>query len=326
MDVTRTGPKPVLVLGPHRSGTSATSALLHAWGLAPATDDVDREGDQFNRRGLWEARSLVSLNDDVLRAVGTTWHSAPLLEWDWLDRLPGHQQWVERCAALAAEAGARGDWAWKDPRMCVTLPLWREAFRVEPTVVLVVRHPLATARSLARRNAFPIEYGLAIWTLSLAHALRSVPPERTYVVHFERLLSEPEPIAKQLHGWLRDRGIQRLSPTPTGWEMLDRALVTAEGHADAPPALPQGSWDLIDEFYHLFEPQAGWADLAERLADIRDWCAQRLPGPFPALVAEALESQVTELAAKAMGYDLLMQRPAVRWIRAVRRLLGVSKQ
>ncbi len=316
----RSEPKAVLIVGPHRSGTSATSALVHGWGLEPATGDVDRTGDRFNRRGLWEARSLVELNDALLASVGVSWSTAPLLEWQWPARLPDRLAWQKRCEELAARAGAAGDWVWKDPRLCVTLAVWRAVLAGRLLVVVVVRHPLATALSLARRNRFPVGFGLAIWTLSVAHALCAASPGACCAVHFEQLVARPQAAATALHHWLANHGVTRLRREAAGWESLDRSLITSSPPDEPPGDVLPVCWDLAWQLYRSLQPERAFVPMDEQLEQLVSWCERHLPGPFPAAVAEALERQVTDLAAKAEGYEILTRHPVLRWLRAVRRM------
>ena len=65
---------PVLVLGMHRSGTSAVAgALVRAGWTVPGT--AIRNWD--NPRGHFESTALIRLNEEVLAASGGHWLAAP---------------------------------------------------------------------------------------------------------------------------------------------------------------------------------------------------------------------------------------------------------
>jgi hypothetical protein len=103
----------------------------------------------------------LELNDSMLRAAGTVWHSR--LGFDPL-ALPD-----EEAARLTSTAGlilrdldAHWPWFIKDPRLCLTLPLWQPLLEA-PLAVHVLRHPLEVAASLLARNALPIPVGLTLW-------------------------------------------------------------------------------------------------------------------------------------------------------------------
>ncbi len=62
----------------------------------------------------------------------------------------------------------------KDPRLCITLPLWRTVFEPAPVAVLVLRDPLEVARSLEHRNDFPLTLSLALWRRYVQQSVAAV--------------------------------------------------------------------------------------------------------------------------------------------------------
>ena len=74
----------VVVLGMHRSGTSALAGMLGLAGLAmPRTLLAPSSG---NERGLWESESVKSFNEDLLRDLATTWHGVEDISFSSLGR------------------------------------------------------------------------------------------------------------------------------------------------------------------------------------------------------------------------------------------------
>ena len=70
----------VLVLGMHRSGTSALTRVLNLLGCdLPATL---MDSAAFNEAGHWESMAIMGLNDEILQSAGSHWH-------DWLSFNPG---------------------------------------------------------------------------------------------------------------------------------------------------------------------------------------------------------------------------------------------
>jgi hypothetical protein len=78
------------------------------------------------------------------------------------------QAWLNRAAALFDEEFPRAAWPlMKDPRATVLLPMWREVLAakgVEARCVIPVRHPLAVAGSLRRRDGFADEKSVLVWS------------------------------------------------------------------------------------------------------------------------------------------------------------------
>lgn len=160
-------PRPVLlVLGMHRSGTSATAGLLARLGAGMAATPIRADGN--NPHGYWEPEPIVSLHNRLLAEAGSAWD-----DWGPLDgtRLEGAREAL--AAAFLAEFGDEGLAVLKDPRICRFLPLWQAVLAglgAEPLAVLTLRHPLAVARSLARRDGMAEEEALLLW---LRHTLEA---------------------------------------------------------------------------------------------------------------------------------------------------------
>ncbi len=159
----------LVVLGMHRSGTSALAGVLTQLGCAaPATPITP---NRENPKGFFESRKIVRLNETLLVLGHSAWH-------DWR-ALGVPDVSTKRAAAfrdraktlLEEEFGAAPMIVLKDPRICRLLPFWidvlREAGRT-PVFVHIIRDPLEVAGSLKVRNGFDPAYGLLSW---LRHVL-----------------------------------------------------------------------------------------------------------------------------------------------------------
>lgn len=180
----------VCVTGAHRSGTSMVARLLHLCGLWLGPEEALLPPASDNPEGFWEHERVVEVDDDILRALGGAWDCLPSFADGWAtdDRLGG-----QRAAArsIVAELGTAGWWGFKDPRACLTLPLWLE---VVPSmhVVLCLRNPLEVATSLHERNAFSYAFGLRLWSAYLHAAAGAAPADQRLVTHFDAYFAEPE--------------------------------------------------------------------------------------------------------------------------------------
>ena len=146
----------LLVLGCHRSGTSAATRLLSLCGASLPTEMV--LGSDSNSKGHWESRPAVLLNDSILEYYGSSWS-----EWD-LPELrihPGKKrdEFVSAIANLVdSEFSGAELIAVKDPRICKLTGLYLEAlgtlsYRIVP--ILVVRNPLEVIDSMMARPSWP---------------------------------------------------------------------------------------------------------------------------------------------------------------------------
>ena len=77
------GAKGLLVLGMHRSGTSALTRLLNLHG-AVLGDDLLPAGHD-NPSGFWELREAVAIHERLLAGLGMAWDDPRALPPDWQD-------------------------------------------------------------------------------------------------------------------------------------------------------------------------------------------------------------------------------------------------
>ena len=161
----------LLVLGVHRSGTSATAGLLAQLGAGMAAHPI--RADANNPAGYWEPEPIVSLHNRLLAEAGSAWD-----DWGRLDTDALADARDDLAAAFRAEFGepegdAPGLLVLKDPRICRFLPLWQGVLAdvgALPRAVLPLRHPQEVAASLARRDGMAAEDALLLW---LRHVLEA---------------------------------------------------------------------------------------------------------------------------------------------------------
>jgi hypothetical protein len=239
-----TAPAQVVVLGMHRSGTSAVTRVLNMMGLWVGPPNAFPPADEGNPTGYWEYREVWALNEAVLGALGSTWCTVDSLD---LERLgPLARAHFERRARNAVDILNRGgSWVVKDPRLCVLFPLWR-AVLDRPLCVLIHRDPLAVALSLRQRDGLPLLQGIALWELYNRRALAASHGLPRVVVSYRDLVRDPVATARRLHrdlARLGGPGAAGLSlPSETGL----RAFVTPslDRHPEN-PAFAAGCLNLM---------------------------------------------------------------------------------
>jgi len=208
----------------HRSGTSATAHTLAELGLStPDSDDLIAAGP-YNERGYWESRTISRFDESVLRYLGGTWSAPPCPAAGW--EKSHDTKMVElrsQAAKLAESTFAPLPVVMKDPRLCLTLPLWRAVMTSEPVAVLVFRDPLEVAHSLQKRDGFPLTLGLALWHRYVRQSLVSLEGLPVLVVEYARALDDPRRWVNDLVAFLADNGI-----TP-GTNRLEQAVGVLEG-------------------------------------------------------------------------------------------------
>lgn len=194
----------LFVVGMHRSGTSALCSALHACGASFGGNLLDAMPG-VNNEGFWESADVVAVNDQLLESAGAQWYSVTReqLGVDW--QAATFDAIRRRAREILLQGFGEGPVeAVKDPRLCLTLPLWMSLCRdlqLPFEVCVVERDPLEVARSLRQRDAFPVGYGLRLHAL-YSRALQAAVPDRAIYVAYRNLLESPSQTLRRLAGEL----------------------------------------------------------------------------------------------------------------------------
>lgn len=201
-------PSQVAVLGMHRGGSSAVTRLLNLAGLAAGPVERFPIPDLANPKGYWENSDVVILDDALLAALGATWSDPLDLD---LGRLPAAQReaFEDRARGLIASFDRQGPWLFKDPRLCLLFPFWRNLL-TRPVCVLIHRDPLPVARSLEDRDVLPVPLGLALWELHVKAALAGSLGLPRVLVSYHDLMEAPGETLRRLVGELAGLGVEGL--------------------------------------------------------------------------------------------------------------------
>jgi hypothetical protein len=181
----------ILVLGMHRSGTSAVAGAAHLLGAEPPKFMVPAAAD--NPSGFFEAITVLGVNDWILRAGGSTW-------FDCLnfgpDSLPPRSRDTGQALvnfSLIGEFENASLLLLKDPRLCLLLDYWLPVLRgtsITPAALLVLRDPHEVVASLMQRDHCPAAFTAALWLrymFAAEHATRDC--SRSFI-RYEALLGD----------------------------------------------------------------------------------------------------------------------------------------
>jgi len=185
----------ILVLGMHRSGTSALTALIESMGATIGAPGELLPASPDNPRGFFERKDILAANRAIMQHHHSNWYQVEQFDTP-APPLPAaiHAQMQQVIQALKP----RAPYALKDPRFCFTLPYWLP-YLENPVIVLAIRHPAAIADSLRRRNDMPLEQGLALWEHYMTHALKNIEGLKVIRCQYEYLIAQPEATARELH-------------------------------------------------------------------------------------------------------------------------------
>ena len=140
----------LLVLGMHRSGTSAVAGLLVRLGAQPPKTLMEADAD--NREGYWESSALCAFHERLLQAAGSRGTRPDISTGVGVRRKPTSALGNECRSLLRAEYGDAHRLVVKDPRICRFVPFWLRILQMEdivPRVVIVHRSPFEVACSLS---------------------------------------------------------------------------------------------------------------------------------------------------------------------------------
>lgn len=258
----------IVILGMHRSGTSAITRALNLLGgeLGPL-DDVGQ---------YWERSAMRSQCDALLKRFDGAWDCPGVMPsgWESLERV------AEVDAAASAAISEYGDpevLLWKDPRASLTLPYWRRHLGSDPIAIIVYRHPEEVWASLDTRNGFGPGLSFALWERYNADALRHATGLRTVVFAYSDLVQKQSEIMIELAATLGRWGVPLRDPASTDMELrADQRHHHAPKHFSHASATPSqkalfAALDAARGVHESFSPPATMeaSPLSLELIDMR---------------------------------------------------------
>jgi hypothetical protein len=191
----------IVVLGMHRSGTSALARIVNFLGAALPRHLVP--ASPSNPRGHWESAPLVALHEELLTSIESSWDDwrTPPLRWrdnDTSAKFGGRIQ-----QTIDEEYGAAPLIVMKDPRMCRTLPYWLSVLEktgIRTAPLIIVRNPLEVAESLRERDGLSFEKSMLLWLrhyLDAEFETRHLPRN---IISLDVLLDDWRSLAAQTAG------------------------------------------------------------------------------------------------------------------------------
>lgn len=260
----------ILVLGMHRSGTSAITRVLNLLGVELGSHLMPAAAGN-NASGFWEHVGVVEVHDALLHALGRSWRDPRPLPDDWLHSNAAQVAKAKLAELIKADFADALLWAVKDPRLCRLLPLWRELLaelEIEPCAMMVLRHPDEVARSLRDRDGFPLEQGRLLWLEHVADAERYSRGWRRCIVAYDDVLSDWRPVLDRAETEL---AVLRWPLDPrNAAAAVDAFLDRGQRHhamdAVQRNELPALIWDVYNTMRAVAHGEGSW----ERLASAMD--------------------------------------------------------
>lgn len=181
----------ILVLGMHRSGTSAITRVMSILGAAlPERLMPKAEG---NPVGYFEPMAIVTLHERLLASADTDWSDWGAFPPDWYRTGSRDAYRDELLEAVRRDYGDEDLFLVKDPRLLRFVPLWLDLLArlpARPVGVLPFRNPIEVALSLKRRDGFPQEHGFLLWLRHILDAEQQSRGMPRAFISYDRLLEQ----------------------------------------------------------------------------------------------------------------------------------------
>jgi hypothetical protein len=312
----------IIILGMHRSGTSAVTRLINMLGAYVGEENVLMPPAEDNQKGYWERHDIWPINHAVMEHFGGCWFCPPDIDPAAFDG-DAFSQLKLKAKALLSQLDARRPWVLKDPRMCMTFSFWRPLLE-RPICVLVIRHPISVARSLQERNRIPLPVGLAIWEKYVLQSLKDSAGMPRFIVDYDEVMRDPYGELQRIHErlvTLHVRGLKMPDPcevaafvdptlhhnrvaTAVVQQTLNqaqhdfyKALQSGQALIEPVPEMSQGGREILGLFAAGFERDKL---LTRTLEDIRT----RMPESMPSTSFEPPGKLILPLPPDLLGERL----------------------
>ena len=194
----------VVVLGMHRSGTSALTGGLKTLGVQLG-DNVSYEPAFDNLKGFWEDQDVLKINEDILKVCGLAWHSLANIDQSFWETSTAATFKLEAIKLVRSRIYNYPIWGFKEPRTCRLLPFWKDVFQhsnVQDNYIIVLRNPKSVADSLAVRNHFKPEKSYLLWLNHIVSAIHELEGKSRIVLDYDRLIKDPIGQLNRISGFL----------------------------------------------------------------------------------------------------------------------------
>lgn len=279
----------IIVLGMHRSGTSAMTGVLSHLGAYPGSALLTAH-ESYNPKGFWEHADIVAVHDTLLTKLGSSWDDERRLPDLWWESDAANHACRELHDILCRDFGEAHFWVVKDPRMCRLLPIWLHVLRefedCTPHFLLILRHPVEVAQSLANRDRIPQHSACVLWLEHMIQAERWSRGHPRMAVTYAQLLEDWQSTVARIKAELQ---LPLLTNDPARVENVRRFLEPALRHYHQVTTTASSSdpWmQLAVDAFEALSQQApdGWettlapidAKLSHTMAEAAPWAEQAL--------------------------------------------------
>ncbi|KRB83408.1 sulfotransferase family protein [Duganella sp. Root198D2] len=295
-----------VVLGMHRSGTSAITRSLAVLGIQLGDRLLPPvEGD--NDKGFWEDIDLHTLDIEMMKFLGTEWSHVAMITPEDVSRLQQQGFFLRAVELIRRKVNDSRYFGFKDPRVAKLMPFWREVFAhcdFEVTYVFAMRNPLSVARSLGKRDGMASEQSYWAWFGHVITGLVHSAGSTCVMVDYDRMMQAPESelvrLSKALNLEIDVTALQAYKDDFLDDNLRHTVYVADDLLVDVtcPP--------LVHEVYAtLLEAACDRLDLQDATlrGKIEDWFKQYELHQYPLRLADQLVKQKADARAHGMQQE-----------------------
>lgn len=245
-----------LVLGMHRSGTSAVTRALIAFGAHAGDNLVPPAND--NPKGFLECLDVVNVNNKLLNLMGMDFISLGDVS---TANIAQHDLAALKDRAKKLISSLLIDHNFlvvKDPRICRLLWFWiplLEQSGVQLACVVTIRNPLSVASSLAKRNKLTQSHVLLLWLQHMLLAVRDTTEMNRLFINYDSLVEDPRKQIARIRTWLSEMGVEVSDCSKEVNEYINDFLSPELSHSvyrDDDPRFLAECPDVVVSLYRLF--------------------------------------------------------------------------
>ena len=181
----------LLVLGMHRSGTSALARMLNLLGAELPQHLVG--STEHNKTGHWEPALINATNEYLLTELGSSWDDWRPNDWE---TLPAHRRYFyksEISRLIAEDYGDASLFVMKEPRICRLVPVYLDVLNelgIEIRIIFPFRNPLSVSASLEARDDIHPMIGQLLWLRHVLDAEVTTRDLKRTFLDYDDLLSD----------------------------------------------------------------------------------------------------------------------------------------
>lgn len=255
----------IVILGMHRSGTSALSGALTLLGCdGPQTPMPSSDA---NSKGFFESQKIYELHGRLLDSAGSFWADWNAVTRDWFATSRAEEFQEQAIEVLREEFAGSRLFVLKDPRVCRLVPFWYNALEhndCTPLSLHVHRNPRDVALSLMRHHDLSLDSCMLLWLRHVLDAERFTRGRPRHFLSYARFLQHWEHEVSRLQNGL---GIILPRQSPRVRVELTNFLEKSLRHFDTEPEKvidDPSVMEWIRTCYAIFEQ---WSSEGEQVKD-----------------------------------------------------------